>query len=126
MSIRRYNKHTDESRLMEMIKNEEGWDYADDNIATEYKTALETSITYVAEENGEICGYSRSLDDFGSYIYVCDLLVRPDYRGKGLGRQLMEILCKDFPNQTIFVMSDVDEYYQKLKYSRAGSIFQVG
>lgn len=126
MSIRRYNKHTDESRLMEMIQNEEGWDYAEDSIATQYKKALETSITYVADENGEICGYSRSLDDFGIYIYVCDLLVRPDYRGKGLGRQLMEILCKDFPNQTIFVMSDVDEYYQKLKYSRSGSIFQVG
>lgn len=37
-----------------------------------------------------LCGYSRSLDDFGEYIYVCDFLVMPAYRGKGIGRKLME------------------------------------
>jgi hypothetical protein len=48
MQIRKYNKLTDESKLMKMIEDEEGWDYANELMAEKYKTALETSITYVA------------------------------------------------------------------------------
>lgn len=62
-------------------------------------------------------------DGFGVYIY--DLLVRKSYRGRQLGKTLMERVCQDFPSQTIYVMSDVDPYYEKLGYRREGSIFEV-
>lgn len=84
--IRKYNKFTDESALMQMILDEEGWDYADASMAEKYKWALESSITYVAYIENELCGYSRSLDDFGTYIYVCDLLVKPSFRGRDIGK----------------------------------------
>jgi GNAT superfamily N-acetyltransferase len=61
----------------------------------------------------------------GFYIYVCDLLVTAKYRGRDIGRKLMEQLTTDYPNQTVFVMSDVDEYYQKLGYPIIGSILEV-
>lgn len=125
MIIRRYNKATDEVKVMLMISEEEGWDYANENLAEKYKVALETSITYVACQDDVLCGYSRSLDDFGEYIYVCDLLVMPAYRGKGVGRKLMECLHQDYSHQEVYVMSGVDEYYDKLGYKRIGSIFEV-
>ena len=84
--IRKYNKFTDESALMQMILDEEGWDYADASMAEKYKWTLESSITYVAYIENELCGYSRSLDDFGTYIYVCDLLVKPSFRGRDIGK----------------------------------------
>jgi hypothetical protein len=34
-------------------------------------------------------------------------------------------VCQDFPNQPVYVMSDVDPYYEKLGYRREGSIFEV-
>lgn len=110
---------------MKMIFEEEGWDYANENFADKYKIALESSITYVACQNDVLFGYSRSLDDCGFYIYVCDLLVRPDFRGKEIGRKLMECIYKDYPNQIVYVMSDVDGYYEKVNYKRIGSIFEV-
>ena len=125
LQIRKYNRKTDESTLMKMIDAEEGWDYANEYLAEKYKAALETSITYVACQEGVLCGYSRSLNDFDTYIYVCDLLVSPAFRGKDIGRKLMECIYKDYPNQIVFVMSDVDGYYQKLDYMRIGSIFKV-
>jgi hypothetical protein len=42
--IRRYNKVRDESKLMELIKSEEGWDYADGNMDERYKIAFEDSV----------------------------------------------------------------------------------
>ena len=125
MQIRKYNKITDESKLMKMIDDEDGWDYANKNLSEKYKAALETSITYVAYQDDILCGYSRSLNDFGEYIYVCDLLVAKAYRGKELGRKLMECLYIDYPNQIVYVMSDEDGYYDKVNYKRIGSIFEV-
>jgi GNAT superfamily N-acetyltransferase len=125
MFIRKYIKTTDELQLMKMIDDEDGWDYASKSMAKKYAIALESSITYVASEGDVLCGYSRSLDDCGFYIYVCDLLVRPDYRGKDIGRKLMECLYKDYPNHVVYVMSDVDGYYEKVDFKRVGSIYEV-
>lgn len=125
MLIRKYDKFYDEIKLMKMIEEENGWDYADDVMADKYRKALESSITYVAYQDDVLCGYSRSVDDCGFYIYVCDLLVKPDFRGKETGRKLMECIYKDYPNQVVYVMSDVDEYYEKVDYKRIGSIYEV-
>lgn len=126
MHIRAYRKIYDEDKLMTMIENEEGWTYADDSMSEKYKIALDNSITYVAYEEGDIlCGYSRSIDDCGLYIYVCDLLVMPSYRGRNIGRKLMECIYNDYPSNIVYVMSDVDEYYKKQGYKCEGSIFEV-
>ncbi|MBN2350649.1 MAG: GNAT family N-acetyltransferase, partial [Bacteroidales bacterium] len=108
MLIRKYQKDKDEKSLMKMIEDEPGWDYANDFYAGKYKRALEASITYVAYQDDVLCGYSRSLDDCGLYIYVCDLLVKPCFRGRDIGRKLMACLYDDYPNQVVYVMSDVD------------------
>lgn len=112
---------------MKIISDEgEEWAcYSAKNVSDKYRSALDNSITYVAYEGDELCGYSRSLDDCGYYIYVCDLLVKPDYRGKSIGRKLMECIYSDFPDHIVFVMSDVDEYYKKQGYIYEGSIFKV-
>ena len=125
MKIRRYNKFTDEEELMKMIENEEGWDYANESNSEKYKKALEGSITFVAHEKNKLCGFSRSIVDPGFYVYVCDLLVRQNERGLGVGRKLMACLCDEYPDHIVYVMSDVDRYYEKLNYKREGSIFEV-
>lgn len=127
MEIRRYIKEKDEDNLMKMIENErEEWAcYWAEAVNKKYRAALASSITYVAYEGDILCGYSRSLDDCGFYIYVCDLLVMPEHRGKDIGRKLMEHLQEEYPGQTVFVMSDVDGYYKKLGYRREGSVFEV-
>ena len=127
MHIRVYAKEVDEDKLMKMIEDEgEDWRcYSADNVSDKYRLALANSITYVAYEGNVLCGYSRSIDDCGFYIYVCDLLVRPHYRGRNIGRKLMECIYKDYPNHIVYVMSDVDEYYKKQGYKYEGSIFKV-
>jgi GNAT superfamily N-acetyltransferase len=127
MEIKEYNKERDEQKLMEIIRGEgQEWAcYSGEKAAGKYKLALQNSISYVAYEGNTLCAFSRSIEDCGYYIYVCDLLVKPEFRGKNIGRQLMEILYHRFPDQTVYVMSDVDEYYHKLGYKREGSLFEV-
>ena len=126
MEIRKYKKE-DENKLMEIIKQEgKEWEcYSKPNVQDKYKKALKYSITYVAYVDEELCGYSRSIDDSGFFVYVCDLLVSPKFRGKNIGRELMECIYKDYPDRIVYVMSDVDEYYKKQGYRKEGSVFEV-
>lgn len=127
MEIRRYDKTLDEQNVMEFLHDEgDEWIcYWGKEHADMYRNALAQSITYVAYEGNQLCAYVRSLNDCGFYVYVCDLLVRKADRGNQIGRKLMENIVDDYPNQTVYVMSDVDEYYTKQGYHREGSVFEV-
>lgn len=123
LQIRKYNPTLDYENLIKLIQSEgkEWEDYLDPS----YRIALESSITYVAVTGEELCGYSRSIHDSGLFIWVIDLLVDKHRRGFSIGKNLMECILIDYPDKDVFVMSDVDEYYEKLGYEKEGSIFKV-
>lgn len=123
LKIRKYDPTLDYENLMELVRSEgEEWK---DYLNPIYRKALENSITYVALIGEELCGYSRSLPDSGVFIWVIDLLVNKNRRGLSIGKKLMECILTDFPDIDVFVMSDVDPYYDKLGYEKKGSIFNV-
>lgn len=126
ITIRRYSIY-DEHRLFSLIQQEgDEWKgYWASPGREKYKKALNSSITYLLFEDEKLCGYARCRDDDGYGVYIYDLLVDKAFRGKEYGRMLMEQACEDFPDDTIYVMSDVNPYYEKLGYGIAGTIFIV-
>mgnify|MGYP000030338638 CR=1 FL=1 len=123
--IRPYQEE-DAEDLFKMMEKESDWiDYCNGEGKKKYARALLTSITYLLFEKEKICGYVRCREDDGFGVYIYDLLVDADCRGKNYGRFLMEQACKDFPEQTVYVMSDVDPYYEKQGYQKEGTIFMV-
>lgn len=116
-----------ENDLFNLIKSEgEDWsDYTSELGRYNYIRAIETSIVYVIYESNEIIAYIRCKEDNGFGIYVYDLLVRQDKRGNKLGQLLIEKVKNDYPEQSIYIMSDVDEYYIKCGYKKIGSIFEI-
>ena len=123
IEIKKYEHSEEYHELLSIIKSE--GDEWKEYLNSKYQEVLKQSITYVAYVDNELCGYSRSINDFGLYIWVVDLLVDKRYRGNSIGKKLMECLLIDYPNQDIFVMSDVDEYYKRLGYRKEGSIFKI-
>lgn len=125
MEIKLYSIE-DEARLFALLRGEgDDWDcYFADDVIEKYKRALCSSLTYVAYEGDVLCGYARCRDDDGFGIYIYEL-VKKEFRGRNLGRMLMERVCADCPESNVYVMSDVDAYYGKLGYRREGSIFEV-
>lgn len=126
MTIKKYSSE-DEFNLITLIKSEgEDWsDYTSELGRNNYIRAIETSIVYVIYESNEIIAFIRCKEDNGFGIYVYDLLVRQDKRGNKLGQLLIEKVKNDYPEQSIYIMSDVDEYYIKCGYKKIGSIFEV-
>jgi len=127
LHIKEYVADRDFEALMQVIESEgEEWDcYSAGANREKYRKALESCITFVAYEGDVLCGYSRSVDDFGLDLYVMDLLVHASHRGKSIGKALLEPLLESHPGRQAFVLSDADGYYSKLGYPREGSIFEV-
>lgn len=126
MEIKIYST-VDEENLFDMLQEEgaEWEDYWGDSNIDKYKSALSNSTTFLAYEDNEICGYVRCRDDDGFGVYIYDLLVRKSKRGNDLGRTLMEYVCSAFPANTVYVMSSIDEYYEKQGHIREGTIFEL-
>lgn len=124
MEIKKYTKAY-ESLLFNLLVDEgDEWsDYHGQAGRDKYTKALETSITYIACDGDLVCGYARCREDDGFGVYVYDLLVRKSYRGRQIGKSLIERVRHDFPDQPVYIMSDVDTYYEKLGYRKEGSIF---
>lgn len=124
MIIKKYTQ-ADEKALFALIE-QEGAEWAEyyDTKKEQYQKALAHSITYVLYEE-ELCGYCRCRNDDGFGIYIYDLLVDKNYRGKSYGRALMQQIKRDYPQVAVYVMSDVNFYYEKQGYAEVGTIFAV-
>jgi len=116
-----------EEQLFDLIKGEGGeWLYWQDDYRAKYKEAIVNSIVYLLFEKECLCGYIRCRDDNGFGIYIYDLLVDRKYRGNEYGRLLMEQICLDFPNNSVYVLGDVYPYYEdKLGYEIEGKVYMV-
>ncbi len=126
MQIRPYTP-ADEAILFNLLSDEgEEWsDYHGPTGRPMYLRALASSHTWIAVEENQVCGFVRCREDDGFGVYVHDLLVRRACRGRQIGRLLLAQVCREYPDQTVYVMSDADPYYEKLGYRREGSIFAV-
>jgi len=126
MKIREYSK-AEETLLFDLLMDEGAdWnDYHGSAGRSKYIKALESSITYIAYDENIVCGFVRCREDDGFGVYIYDLLVRKSYRGRKIGKSLIERVRHDFPDQPVYVMSGVDKYYEKLGYRKIGSIFEV-
>lgn len=126
MKIRPYSNEDEEQLFAMMIEEGPDWEcYYGEKGKEKYIRALASSLTYVFYQENNLCGYVRCRDDDGFGVYIYDLLVRKSCRGQSIGQKLMEFVCAEFPEDRVYVMSDVDEYYRKLGLRREGSIFEV-
>lgn len=126
MKIKRYSE-ADEMQLFEMLRDEgTEWEcYFAQAAGEKYKQVLKQSVTFVVYAGDVLCGYVRGRNDDGFGIYVYDLLVKKAYRGLNIGKKLVDRICEEYPEDTIYVMSDADGYYEKQGYYRVGSIYKV-
>lgn len=126
MDIHTYTP-TMEQDLFALIASEgEEWhEYLYNGGKENYIQTLASSITLVAYKEGVLIGYARAIVDGAFHVYICDLLVHQQARGHKVGNKLMTRFYKLYPSHVVFVMSDVDTYYETLGYQKEGTIFTV-
>ena len=92
------------------------------------RIALENSLyTLIALDDGKPVGMARVVGDGGYVYFICDVIVRPAYQSRGLGRRIIEQVLQWLEDQvdegeTIMVnlMSAMNKepFYEKLGFHK--------
>ena len=81
---------------------------------------LTTSHWLILEQEGQIIGAARYLTAGLRTIYLCELLVKAEYRRQGYGSLLMAELQRLYPSLRIDLISDADAFYDSLQMRQRG------
>ena len=107
-----------------------GWS-AYTNDPSMLKKAL-TNSTYlvILTEDSQLIGLARSISDDVSIHYLQDIIVSPQYQGKGFGKQLLEKCLERFSHvRTHMILTDNEErqkkFYQSLGYKNTSELKEV-
>ena len=87
-----YFVSTDKSKLnIEVIKSLIKQSYwAKDRTEETILKSIENSICYGVYKNNEMIGFGRVVTDYSTVYWICDIIIEMSFRGKGLGKKLME------------------------------------
>lgn len=87
---------SDANRIYELCMNELGYHYSEDQVVANVRRliGLPTNILLVAEKANEVIGFIHACNHDPVYAppmkNIVALAISPEYRNKGLGRQLVE------------------------------------
>ena len=114
--IYKYNE-TVSAKALSDLRESVGWNRMED----EYSNPLMTSYYHIAVyEDGKLVGYIDSVSNGVTDAYIQDLIVHPDYQGRGLGTELMNQMIAYLKENRIYIISVVFEESLKPFYDRFG------
>ena len=114
--VYRYNEAVSAKALSD-LRESVGWN----RMESEYSNPLMTSYYHIAVyEDGKLVGYIDSVSNGVTDAYIQDLMVHPDYQGKGLGTELMNQMIIYLKENRIYIISVVFEESLKPFYDRFG------
>jgi GNAT superfamily N-acetyltransferase len=94
-----------------------GWN----RMESAYNNPSMISYFHIAAYVGErLVGYIDSVSNCVTDAYIQDLIVHPDYQGKGIGTELMNRMIAELKRRNIYMISVVFEERLKPFYSRFG------
>lgn len=88
----RIREHTPSPEIYNSLKDSVGWGVSD---LKAVKKALKNTLYCVcAFDKEKIVGMGRIIGDDSMVYYIQDLIISPEYQGKGIGSKLMEKLME--------------------------------
>jgi len=104
------NGSVEAKKLIEVFKSV-GWNKDERDIADAFKNSY-----YITAHDGEtLVGFARAISDNYYYTGIYDVVVRPDYENKGIGKTMVTMLTDKFKG-TYFFLTYTEgkrEFYEK-------------
>jgi GNAT superfamily N-acetyltransferase len=102
--------------------------WASDRTEETIKKSLENSICYGITLHDTIIGFGRAVTDYSTMFWLCDIVIDKQYRGKGLGKMLLENILAD-PRLAgllgILATNDAHDLYKKYGFFKDNGKFMV-
>ncbi len=83
--------------------------------------AFQKSYAYVfVYDNESLIGLCRSLCDGEYQAAIYDVVLLPEYHGKGIGKEMLQLLCNQIhvPNIILFATPGYEGFYRKFGFKK--------
>lgn len=65
------------------------------------RAAAHSMCAIARDERGALIGFARAVTDRAVFAWVCDVIIEPKHRGRGIGRSLVRTLMEHPDLQTV-------------------------
>lgn len=114
--VYKYNESISPEAMAD-LRESVGWN----RMEKEYGNPLMTSFFHIAVYDDEqLVGFVDSVSNGVTDAYIQDLIVCPDYQGKGIGTDLMKKMIASLKEKHIYIISVIFEERLKPFYDRFG------
>ncbi|MFC7063891.1 GNAT family N-acetyltransferase [Halobacillus seohaensis] len=105
--------HENDFDTINELNKKEGWDQLVENREDTLYAWINSEPALVITDDQEIIGYLRGLTDGVVTLFICELLIREDYRGQGLAQKLIEEAHSCYPSTRVEILatSSSESYY---------------
>lgn len=109
---------TNDFQQIQTLNEQEGWMNLVEKHELTRQAWEQSNIKYTAKVNNQLVGYIRGLTDQYVTLYICELLINKNFRGEGLGTELLSFVHNLYPTTRIEMLasSSSHTYYEKIGY----------
>lgn len=119
INFRKYLE-SDFSQIM-LLNREEGWNSLVQRETSTRKAWSNSNIKFVVvSSQNAVIGYIRGLTDQSITVYICEILMKKEYRGFGIGKQLIKYIHGFYPETRMEMLasSSSHTYYEGLNFRK--------
>ncbi|MGF7056842.1 GNAT family N-acetyltransferase [Brassicibacter mesophilus] len=104
--------------LVKTLYAQEGWMTFINREGDALEAWNNSNITLVAVEGDKVIGLVRALTDGKITTYIAEIIVDTRYRGKGIGKALLDVCHGLYPHTRLDLLSTegADEFYKNNKF----------
>lgn len=83
---------------------------------------LKNDIIFARSKRGKLIALTRVLSDSIYHTVVADVIVHPKYRGKGIGKAMMDKVKRKYGKTGIYIdaLASEEDFFEKLGYKKQG------
>lgn len=90
--------------------------------------SIDNSICYGVYVQNVQVGFARIITDYATVYYICDVIIDEKFRGKGLGKRLINTIVDDEQLKVLTGMlltSDAHGLYEHFGFVKSGEKFMI-
>jgi len=102
------------------LNKEEGWNNLVEQEDNTRKAWTNSNVKFVITLEEAVIGYIRGLTDENITLYICELLIKKEYRGYKIGNGLIKYVHELYPNtrMELLASSSSHTYYENLNFRK--------
>ena len=95
--------------------------WAADRSRESIATSIDHSVCFGLFHANEQVGFARAVTDYSTFTYICDVVMAPEHRGRGLGKWIIDCVLAhpqlQTPTQTLRTR-DAHTLYERFGFER--------